>query len=758
MTSTWTSNAGIGSTFTTPFTFPVFALAVDSSSNIFWSTNNAIYYSSPPYSSQTLVSGTAGSSGFSEGIASIARFTTIYSMCLNSNSTILYAMDSANYAVRKITNPMGSSFTSTIAGGRGSGNVYGTSTSSSFGDSYAICLDTSESNVYFSDTTNNAVKVLNVNTTLLSKVVGGGNDQILNLLILSSAASFAGMSQNIRTMKYTSSGNLYLAVRPGGNPNFAIIYLNNGSNVSYFNDPIASTGYPQFAVTSDEAIFHSLPSATSAAINTYGISWTIENLAGTGASGSNNGPGNVATFNQPRYLAYSSLTSNILVADTQNSLIRRIAPDGVNTVSTLPIVKAETVAVSNPQTISLYSNSLYTVLNSGATSAIARIPLTTYPTTTFTFSNVIANTYQDVAYTYGRLGLINGTLETAAFNFTSSYCGLCIDSNTNTMYVGDSDNFVIRKISNGIVTTIAGNGLNLSVDSNVGSNASFKDISTLALNSTGTILYAGGFNEAKIRIIDLRPGSNFAVSSSTVSYRYTSGICVDPTDTFIYYANYDQGVISKIRISTWAIDSNYSKAGVFTFNLCINKAGTLLYYSTLGGQNRIGRLDLTTSLHTTVVGDGATAYPADGPGLSIKLMYPRNLTLDTSESNLYFAIDYNYEFPAAVRRVELTSGNNNVTTISGNYTYSIGSTFSNYPLGIIYNPFDNFIYYIDRIGNNITRIINTPKSTQIQNATGRQLTIAVPNATVSNSNLNSVLGLSDVKTLYSRSEINYTLL
>jgi hypothetical protein len=48
-------------------------------------------------------------------------------------------------------------------------------------------------------------------------------------------------------------------------------------------------------------------------------------------------------------------------------------------------------AINNPQTVTLYSNSLYTATNSGGTSYIVRIPFTAYPSTTFTFSNVGSN-------------------------------------------------------------------------------------------------------------------------------------------------------------------------------------------------------------------------------------------------------------------------------------------------------------------------------------------------------------------------------
>jgi len=58
----------------------------------------------------------------------------------------------------------------------------------------------------------------------------------------------------------------------------------------------------------------------------------ISVFAGTGAAGSNNGPSNVATFNEPDAIVRDA-AGNLYVSDQSNNLIRKITPDG--TVSTL---------------------------------------------------------------------------------------------------------------------------------------------------------------------------------------------------------------------------------------------------------------------------------------------------------------------------------------------------------------------------------------------------------------------------------------
>jgi hypothetical protein len=65
----------------------------------------------------------------------------------------------------------------------------------------------------------------------------------------------------------------------------------------------------------------------------------------------------------------------------------------------LTLFYTQKIRLNTPQTLSLYSNSLYTMLNSNDTSSIVQIPLN-YPTTTFTFNQPIQG--QQIQNTTGR--------------------------------------------------------------------------------------------------------------------------------------------------------------------------------------------------------------------------------------------------------------------------------------------------------------------------------------------------------------------
>ena len=133
-------------------------------------------------------------------------------------------------------------------------------------------------------------------------------------------------------------------------------------------------------------------------------------VAGSTA-GFSNAAGAAAQFSNPLGITMNTniYGNSVLIADSGNNTIRSIAiqnpmysaaaltnPLASNMVSTYAgsgqnanndfTIPMTSNALTNPQTVNLYSNSLYTVLNTGSVSAIQRIPLT-YPTTTFTFSN-----------------------------------------------------------------------------------------------------------------------------------------------------------------------------------------------------------------------------------------------------------------------------------------------------------------------------------------------------------------------------------
>ena len=97
----------------------------------------------------------------------------------------------------------------------------------------------------------------------------------------------------------------------------------------------------------------------------------------------------------------------------------------------------------------------------------------------------------------GSFGTTNGTLAAARFN---GPIGLDVDSAGN-VYVADSLNNTIRKISGGVVTTLAGTPTMLGGSADgTGAAASFKQPTGVAVDTTGNV-YVADSNNHTIRKI-----------------------------------------------------------------------------------------------------------------------------------------------------------------------------------------------------------------------------------------------------------------
>jgi sugar lactone lactonase YvrE len=193
-------------------------------------------------------------------------------------------------------------------------------------------------------------------------------------------------------------------------------------------------------------------------------------FAGSGIAGASDGIATDASFYTPINLA-SDDQSNIYVCDVNNRLIRKITPDGV--VSTYPgyynISGIAADHVGNIYVVDKNSNVILKITPKGVSSTIAGS---------------------------GYAGSANGTGTAASFNSPSS---IVID-NSGNLYVSDSGNQMIRKITSaGVVTTLAGSASQGFADG-VGTAAKFSNPQGLAIDKTGNV-YVADFNNDLVRKI-----------------------------------------------------------------------------------------------------------------------------------------------------------------------------------------------------------------------------------------------------------------
>jgi hypothetical protein len=240
-------------------------------------------------------------------------------------------------------------------------------------------------------------------------------------------------------------------------------------------------------------------------IQTVGTNWAVSALAGAaGQQGSTDGTGVAALFRQPNGVAQDS-AGNVYIADTGNSLIRKVTAAGV--VTTLAGSSSNqayrdgvgTAAWFNAST-ALTIDSLGNVFVADTANSVIRKIATDGTVTT-------------LAGTAGSTGSADGTSAAARFNQPA---GIIVDSAGN-LYVSDTNNHTIRKVTSaGVVTTLAGlAGVSGSSDG-TGTAAQFNLPRGLCYDGSGNLYVADTANSSIRKVTTAGVVTTFA-GLSTVS-------------------------------------------------------------------------------------------------------------------------------------------------------------------------------------------------------------------------------------------------
>ena len=222
--------------------------------------------------------------------------------------------------------------------------------------------------------------------------------------------------------------------------------------------------------------------STANTLQKVSTSGVVSTLAGTnGTAGSTDGTGTAALFREPGGLVVTT-AGVVFVADTANSTIRRIASDGAaTTFAGSATGRGNNDATGTAATFSSplglatdFSGNFY-VADSG-NHTIRRIT-----------SAGIVSTFAGGA---SSLGSNDGAALSARFNRPS---GVAVDAAGN-VYVADTVNNTIRRISGGVVSTIAGlAGISGSTDG-TGADALFNQPLGLAVDGSGNVYVADAGN------------------------------------------------------------------------------------------------------------------------------------------------------------------------------------------------------------------------------------------------------------------------
>jgi sugar lactone lactonase YvrE len=263
---------------------------------------------------------------------------------------------------------------------------------------------------------------------------------------------------------------------------------------------------------------------------------TVSTAAGNGSMGWIDGVADSAEFNNP-YGIICDQAGNIYVGDTYNGYIRQITTAGiVNTLSTNGLG-----FVNQPATPAQFINPLGLAIDSKGVLYVAD-------------GNVIKTISSvgkiDTLLGTGTQGYIDGIPSVSEFKAPA---GLTFDKQGN-LYIADTYNSIIRKyISNGAVSTFAGNSAGGFLDSTA-FNAKFLQPQALAVDSVGNV-YVGDYANARVRKIGIDGNVTtvagngvhaYVDSNSGIPEFYSPwGLAIDSKGN-IYVADSRNNVIRKI--------------------------------------------------------------------------------------------------------------------------------------------------------------------------------------------------------------------
>lgn len=269
----------------------------------------------------------------------------------------------------------------------------------------------------------------------------------------------------------------------------------------------------------------------------------VSTVAGSGVAGSSNGVGVAASFDRPSGLAADG-AGNVFVADDANGVVRKIAPGGVvTTFAGTGICCSWTdgmgvaAGMSGPRGITTdTSGNVYVVTT-------RRLRMVTPGGAVTTLAGSSAQ------------GSVNGPAASATFD---SPFGLAVNG-TGDIFISDAGSNLIRKLSGGIVTTLAGSGAKATTDG-LGTAASFNVPGGIVVDSSGNVFVAE-IQGHDIRKID--PAGNvttFVDMGSTVSF--PTGLAIDAADN-LYVADQNLATIYRITPagSVVQIAGEFAKSG-----------------------------------------------------------------------------------------------------------------------------------------------------------------------------------------------------
>lgn len=456
---------------------------MDSSGNEYIAAVNAhAIYKVTSSGAVSILAGGSGS-GFADGTGSAAKFnlSNFPAVALDSAGGFLYVADQGNCVIRKVaissgavTTPYGTNGTCAIADGTGN--------AATFKDPRGLALDSTAGILYELD--HDALRTITLSSGAVATVAMGGTS-VTN-------AGFgprAGMATDGHGHVFIPRANRCDVEEVDGSTgsvlaNYGLAgtcaYADGTTTAAEFNRPhgvaVDSTGTNLYVSDKQNCVIRKVVIST-------GVVSTLAGSTGTGC-GFADGTGAAAKFWLPQSMAADA--SGNIYASEMSGVVRKITSAGVVTTQPglQPIGEPLGGAADSSGNVYLADNTenvVWKISSSGTASILAGSP--------------------------GQSGSTDGTGQAARFGTQAcADCGsvgpigLALDSAAGAVYVADTGNCIIRKVTTagGVVSTVAGNSTCTEVDG-TGTAAQFNNPWGLALDATNGMLYITDKSGCRVR-------------------------------------------------------------------------------------------------------------------------------------------------------------------------------------------------------------------------------------------------------------------
>jgi sugar lactone lactonase YvrE len=520
--------------------------------------------------------GTASFAG-DGGPATSAEVNSPVGVAVDSSGNLFIA-DTGNFRVRKVDHT--SQNISTAAGnGTGASSGDGGPATSAGTEAETVAVDSS-GNLFIADFGNNRIRKVDTGGTITTFAGNGTNGFTgdggpatsaelwtpRGITVDSAGNLFIADSNNFRIRKVDLSGNISTVA---GNGNF---------NFSGDGGPATSAGMAPTGVAVDSAgnLFSADPAGPGQGENRVRridhSTHVITTVAGNGNPSflGDGGPATSASLQTPQGVAQDA-AGNIFIADSNNSLIRKVDTHGV--ITTVAGGGTSGPGDGGPATSAALASPAAVVLDAAGTGVL-----------------FIADTQNQRI----RKVDLSGTITTVAGNGTNAFSGdggpatsanlnfpggVAVDGAGN-VFIADTTNNRVRKVdTGGTITTVAGNGtFGFSGDGGPAINASLEGPDGVALNSAGDIFIADTSSQ-RIRKVD-----HATQTITTVAGNGTQAFAGDGGPA--------------------------TSASLFNpFAVAVDNAGNLLIGDF--GNQRIRKVN-SNGIITTIAGNGTASFSGDG--------------------------------------------------------------------------------------------------------------------------------------------------